>query len=338
MKKMFILISLMLLLVILASCKQNTNSIPMILYNETDASIIEIKSNILEKAQSIITIESYDAQNSQILQNEIIEDVLKENPSVLIINPVDRLGAYTIIDKVKLEDTPIIFINREPLVADMNSWNKVYYIGAPAENSAVIQGEMVQEIFGTPTDLSVYDINNDNIIQLVVLKGEQGHQDAEIRSEVIIDELEAYGYQLDIIAIEVCDWQELIAYNKVTELYKNIETEVELFISNNDAMAIGAINALIDLEKIIDTNNDGVINHENEPWIPVVGIDGIEEAIELVEQGYLYGTVINDSEAMSDALIELAKALQDGTDLSTLSYELTDGKYIWVDYKRYIPE
>jgi methyl-galactoside transport system substrate-binding protein len=338
MNKIISIITFLILTFTLASCQQNTDHIPLILYNEVDPYILEFKTNILESAQGVLTIDSYDAQNSQILQNEIIEDVLNEHPSVLIINPVDRLGAYTIIDKVKLEDIPIIFINREPLVSDMNSWNKVYYIGAPAENSAMIQAEMVEEIFGDPTDLSRYDVNDDNIIQLVILKGEQGHQDAEIRTEVIIDALEAYGYQLDIIAIEVCDWQEMIAFNKIKELYKNIETEIELFISNNDAMAIGAVNALIDLELMMDNNNDGVINYDNEPWIPVIGIDGIGEALELVEQGYLYGTVINDSEAMSDALIELAKALQDGTDLNNLSYELTDNKYIWVDYKRYIPE
>jgi hypothetical protein len=38
---------------------------------------------------------------------------------------------------------------------------------------------------------------------------------------------------------------------------------------------------------------------------------------------------------MSKALIELIIALQNGTNLDTLSYEIVNNKYIWIDYKKY---
>ena len=49
---------------------------------------------------------------------------------------------------------------------------------------------------GSPTDLSDLDKNDDNQIQMVILKGEQGHQDAEKRTSEIIRVLEDYGYTL----------------------------------------------------------------------------------------------------------------------------------------------
>lgn len=335
MKKLPLMI---LFIFLLSGCQTRSNEIPLILYNEVDPYILEFKDHIFTNSNGVIEIKSYDSQNSQLLQNEIIESVLEDNPSVLIINPVDRLGAYTIIDKVKEDDIPIIFINREPLQKDMNLWTKLYYIGAPAENSAIIQSEMISEIFGNSHDLSKFDLNDDNIIQLVLLKGEQGHQDAEIRSEVVIEELERLGYQLDILSIEICDWQEQIAKDKMDELMKNIDQQIELVISNNDAMAIGAVKSLLDNGLFEDTNEDGYYDKETEPWIPIIGIDGIHEAFSYIDDGLLYGTVINDSEEMSKALIELADLLQSGEDLANYSYEITNDKYIWIDYKKYEKE
>lgn len=329
---------MLLLVFLLTGCQTNSSEIPLILYNEVDPYILEFKDNIFKYSKDVLDIKSYDSQNSQLLQNEIIENVLEDNPSVLIINPVDRLGAYTIIDKVKEDDIPIIFINREPLKKDMNSWTKLYYIGAPAENSAILQSEMIHEIFGSPNDMTKYDLNGDNIIQLVLLKGEQGHQDAEIRSEVVIEELENIGYELDILSIEICDWQEEIAKNHVDELMKNIDQTIELVISNNDAMAIGAVESLLESGLFEDTNEDGYYDKETEPWIPVIGIDGIQEAFSYIDNGLLYGTVINDSEEMSKALIELVDLLQKGEDISNYSYEITNDKYIWIDYKKYEKE
>jgi methyl-galactoside transport system substrate-binding protein len=220
----------------------------------------------------------------------------------------------------------------------MNSWDQLYYIGAPAENSAIIQSEMVIELFGNPNHLTEQDKNGDGIIQMVIFKGEQGHQDAEIRTEVIIDELEAYGYELEILSIEICDWQRDKAYDGMNKLLLDLEMDIELVVSNNDAMALGAIDALVDNELFVDIDENGIIDHETDTWIPVVGIDGIASATPYLENGYLYGTVINDSQTMSLILIELVQAILNKTDLATLSFEIEDDKYIWVDYKRYEEE
>lgn len=338
MKKMLTLILISISLFVISGCQSVNDMIPLILYDESDPYILEFKNYILEDALGNVDVKAYDSQNSQLIQNEIIESILDKNPQLLIINPVDRLGAYTIIDEAKKLDIPLIFINREPIKKDMNSWDQLYYIGAPAENSAIIQSEMVIELFGNPNDLSDQDKNDDGIIQMVIFKGEQGHQDAEIRTEVIVDELETYGYELEILSIEICDWQRDKAYEGMNKLLLDLEVDIELVISNNDAMALGAIDAMTENELFIDVNENGVIDHDTDTWIPVIGIDGIADATPYLQNGYLYGTVINDSKTMSLILIELVQAILDNTDLTTLSFEIEEGKYIWVDYKRYVEE
>lgn len=338
MNKKIIVLLLIILVSLLTSCNESYDKVPLILYNDNDPYMREFKQNILNEALGRLTIDDFDSENSQLIQNEYIDDVLQKNPSVIIINPVDRLAAFSMIEKVRKSDIPIIFINREPLKVDMNSWSKLYYIGAPAENSAVIQSEIIIDLFKDPGNLNELDKNSDGVIQLVLLKGEQGHQDAEIRTEVVIRELEEYGYELEILTYMICDWQRSIAYDKMNDFLLSSSSIPELVISNNDAMAIGAIDAMIEHELFIDEDDNGVIDRETEAWVPVIGVDGISDAVDYIEQGYLYGTVINDSKTMSIALIELAEALINNTSLDDLSFEIENGKYIWIDYQRYEKE
>ena len=48
-----------------------------------------------------------------------------------------------------------------------------------------------------------------------------------------------------------------------------------------------------------DINENGVFDKDVDLFLPVIGIDGISQAIRLIKEGYLYGTVLNDSKAMA---------------------------------------
>ncbi len=335
MKKINITI-LIVLLSLLTGCKSTSNNIPFIIYDEKDLFMSEFKEAIDGLDHGDINITTYDSKNSQIIQNEIINSSLEDEPALMIINPVDRLGAYTIIEKLKENNIPIIFTNREPLGQDLLSWEHAYYVGAKAEQSAELQAELVMELFGNnPLDLNEYDKNGDGKIQMIILKGQEGHQDAEIRTEVVVNELENHGYELDVLKIKSADFRTSIAYDVVKEFLPLYRDVVEVIVSNNDAMAIGAINALIEDGFFIDANEDGEVDSKTENWLPVIGIDGLAEVFPLIENGYLYGTVLNDSESMAEAVIELANAIINGDDLNSLSFTLTENKYIWIDYKKY---
>jgi len=333
MKKLFFSL---LLVAFLISCKASTTLVPLIIYDYSDLYMQDFMNLILENNTNDILLETYDSKNSQIIQNEIINDTLSENPPLLIVNPVDRLGVYPIIEKAKNLDIPIIFINREPLKKDLDLWDKVYYVGAKAEQSAQLQAQIVMDLFGgDPTNLNQFDSNNDNKIQLVILKGQPGHQDAEIRTDHVISVLEDAGFTLDVLSITEAYFFKDIAKEKMTELIDEFPNKIEIVISNNDAMALGAIEAMVEKELFIDVNGNGKIEHDTEPWIPVIGIDGIPPAVTKIEEGYLYGTVLNDSETMAKAINDLVSILLEDGDINSLPYHVEDDTYIWIDYQTF---
>ncbi|MBP7479884.1 MAG: galactose ABC transporter substrate-binding protein, partial [Spirochaetaceae bacterium] len=268
-----------------------------------------------------------------------IEAELENNPSLLMINPVDRLGSYSIIRTMKEKNIPVIFFNREPLAEDLGLWDKVYYVGAKAAQSGQLQARLVMELFGSNSNnLNELDKNNDGKIQLIILKGEQGHQDAETRTSEVLKSFQENNFAIDLLAIEVANWNFNEAAVKTQKLLQKFQHEVELFISNNDDMALGAIQTMREAGFLSDTNNDGHVNKYDHLWIPVVGIDGLEEAQEAIASGFLYGTVKNDSKKMTEVMIELSLILLGKKDFSSLSVPLVEDKYLWIDYSPYIFE
>ena len=326
----------LMIVFILSACEAPIVTVPVFIYDNSDAYMAEFETNIRSAAFSKnFLIRSFNSQNSQIIQNDQIDPFMNKDYPVLMINPVDRLSVYAIIEKAKQNDSTIIFFNREPLPEDLALYDKVFYVGADAVQSAQLQASLIMDLFGNnPKKLNQYDKNKDGIIQAVILKGEQGHQDAEARTKHVIESLTKENYQIEVLDISSANWDKETAQTQMEELITLYGDEIEILISNNDAMALGAIETLKTYKFFDDLNQDGVIDRNTEPWLPVVGIDGLEVSMESIKQGYLYGTIKNDSESMADCLVQLADWLLRGKSLEMFPYTITEGKYLWINYQK----
>ena len=178
MKKIIILI----MSIFLSSCSTAYSHLPVFIYDMSDPYMANFSEQIKSESSGLYIVENYDATNSQIIQNEQIETSMIDN-EVLLINPVDRLSVFSVIQKAQIDGTKLIFFNREPLSIDLNRYKNAYYVGADAKQSAELQAELIMDLFGNSENLNEFDLNQDNVIQTVILKGEQGHQDAEARTE-----------------------------------------------------------------------------------------------------------------------------------------------------------
>lgn len=318
----------------LMGCEVKKFEVPLLIYDMQDAYMFDFEQKIQQAKDDAFILTTVDGQNSQIIQNEDIDKWINAEVPLLIINPVDRLSVYSIIEKAKKSGTKIIFFNREPLAQDMALYDSVYYVGADAAESARIQAEIIMELFGNDPQLNKFDKNGDGIIQAVILKGEQGHQDAEARTKVVVETLIQAGYRVEVLDISIANFDRQTGKTAMDGLIATHGQNIEVVISNNDAMALGAIESLNEKGYFIDTDKNGKIDRASEVWIPVVGIDGLDFAMEQIDAGYLYGTVFNDSQNMAEAIVELANLLINGEDVSNLSFTITNGKYIWISYKK----
>lgn len=95
---------------------------------------------------------------------------------------------------------------------------------------------------------------------------------------------------------------------------------IDAIISNNDAMAIGAIEAL---QKYGYNKGDKLKN------IAVVGIDGLQEAKDLIDKGIMTGTVIQDPKVHSELLYTIGVNLVNNLNpTENTNYQIVDGQII----------
>ncbi|MDC7222972.1 MAG: galactose ABC transporter substrate-binding protein [Spirochaetales bacterium] len=338
MKGCFKLIFSGLIFLLLTGCFSSEKRVGIFLYNGEDPFVAALSEEIaLQLEGTVYRLEVYDAQNSQVVQNEQLEKMLRDPVDLAVINPVDRLGAYAIIRKFREEDIPVIFFNRQPMKKDLALWDRCFYVGATAEQSGQMQAGLVMELFGNdPDHLNRYDRNGDGVLQSIIIRGEQSHQDSEIRTREVKRTLIAGSYSFELLTSVIADWSRKEAYEKMDDVLNLHGDELEVVFSNNDEMALGAIERMGERGFFADDDGNGRTDRRDASWIPVLGIDGLPEAIDSIEEGRLYGTVINDEKAQARAIVDLAGTLLSGRSPEEGSYELEDEKFIWSDYYPYL--
>ena len=264
-----------------------------------------------------INIEVYNASASQSTQNSQVEEMLGDGCNVICVNLVDRTEPTTIIDMAENENVPVIFFNRELVAEDLERWNQLYYVGAKAFESGIMEGEIAAAVFRNDTTV---DKNGDGIFQYVILEGEAGHQDSIVRTEYSVSTIVESGIEVEKLGYAIANWNRAQAQTKMAQMINEYGNQIELILSNNDDMALGAIDAL------------KVAEIDQSEWPVIVGTDGTDVGLEAVKNGELAGTVYNDREGQALGMLNLAYALAMKQDLSEL--ELEEGKYLRLPYQK----
>jgi len=333
-KKPLILLIMVSICTSLSACAVNTKKytsgikeikVGMTLYKQEDVFVSSITKNIEEIAKEKesegkykITINILDAKGNLNNQNNQVDKFIAQDYDIICVNLVDRTAASVIIDKAKATNKPVIFFNREPVEEDMERWNRLYYVGAEAEQSGKMQADII--INDYKKDKKKVDKNGDGKIQYVMLEGEQGHQDTSIRTEYCIKTIAENGIELEKLADDTANWEGAQATTKMTNWIKTFGDKIEVVFSNNDDMALGAVRAL-----------DNLNITENRPLI--VGVDGLPDALSAVKNGSMEGTVINDSKAQASSIFNIAYELTINGNVNSIK-GLEKGKYIRTSHAR----
>ena len=289
-------------------------------YNQTDTfvrELIDCFKNELEtyKTEDLeVTAMVREAAGLEKTQNEQVKELIDAGCNVLCVNLVDRADPSEIIDTAREHDIPLIFFNREPVTEDMMQWEKIYYVGAIARQSGELQGEMAAEVIKN----GGVDRNGDGKIQYVILEGEADHQDAIIRTENVVNTLNKEEINLEKLSYQIANWNRAQAENRMKQMIRQYNDEVELVLSNNDDMAAGAVVAYDELNYTKD----------NRPVFFVV--DGTSVGLQAVKDGDFAGTVYNDKEGQASVMAELSVALATGGSLDAITFE--NERYVYLPY------
>ena len=190
-------------------------------------------------------------------------------------------------------------------------------MGCDAEQSGIMQGEIAEEYIKSHPEV---DKNQDGKIQYVLLEGEAGHQDAISRTEYSVKTLMKNDVILEKLSYQLADWNRGQAENRMNRLISQYGKKIELVMSNNDEMALGAVEAY---------RKAGYVREE---WPVIFGIDGLEEALEAVKAGEMQGSILNDRVDQAKEMAKMAVELFEGEDFEQES--LKEGRYYFSEYQK----
>lgn len=320
----------LVLVLMLTGCGEKSDNISEIkigvcIHNDTEIFVSSIVKNMREWCQKkeqetgvYYTLDVVSAKDSQLTQNDQVEEFINKEYDVLCVNLVDRSDATLIIDMAIKSNTPIVFFNRELVKEDLDRWDKLYYVGGATRQAGRMQAEIIIDALSDKKTFDKYDVNGNGVIQYVVLEGETNHQDAIIRTLVVTEELKNAGFSIEKLGDEYANWERDQAKTKMKELIQRYPFQIEMVVANSDEMALGTIEALKDA------------NYPIEPFI--VGVDGNEDALEAIRTGKLNGSVFNDAKGQAKAIMELSNSLATNSPVPE-DIVLNFDKYVYLPYE-----
>ena len=308
------------------SNKEEKNSIlrvGIVTYTQDDPFINALADKLKENLKSMetedmkITVSVKNGNDDQQDQNDIVEGMIDAGCDVLCVNLVDRTAPSRIIRLAKQNDIPIIFFNRELVWEDLMQWEDLYYVGCDAEQSGVMQGEIAADYIKNHPEV---DKNQDGEIQYVLLEGEAGHQDAISRTDFSVKTLIEKEVNLEKLSYQFADWNRGQAENRTNQLIEQYGDKIEMIISNNDEMALGALEAYKKSK------------YDKKQWPIIFGIDGLDDALAAIKNGEMQGTVYNDKEDQALEISRLVVDIYQGNSMK--NHNLQQGKYYVSQYKK----
>ncbi|MFD1797842.1 sugar ABC transporter substrate-binding protein [Paracoccus aurantiacus] len=250
-----------------------------------------LRNGIQEQASGMegVDVQIEDAQNDVARQLDQINNFIASGVDAIIVNPVDTSATQAMTDAAAAGNVPLVFVNREPVNVDTLPDNQAF-VASDEKESGTLETMQVCELLKAAgkTEANIY-----------VMMGELSNQAAVQRTADIHDVMDSgnCGVTLNIIDEQTANWQRDEAQDLMTN-WLSSGTQFDALISNNDEMAIGAIQAM----KASGINMDDVV---------IGGIDATQDGLLAMAAGELDVTVFQDAAGQGggalDAALKLAK-------------------------------
>lgn len=288
-----------------------------------DTFLTEHRNAMKERCDRLgVTVDFTDSRADQILQNNNIDMYITKGYDAITANLQERSAADIVIEKCMNADIPLVIYISEPFPEAMKIWDKVYYVGSRAEDSGLNQAYAMADYWNANKEK--VDRNGDGKLQIVILTGEPGHNDAELRTEYCQRGLKERGIDFELVAKDTAMWDRVKGQDKMATFlaaYDNIEA----VFCNNDDMAMGAIEAL---------KAQGYFSGGK--YIPVLGVDATAVGKDAIKEGTMLATSFNDAKGQGGAVAQIAYLLAKGEEITPETVNIPaiefDEHYLWMPY------
>lgn len=201
-----------------------------------------------------------------------LKNLESQKVKAIIIDPIDETALNDTVNQIVDAGTPVLGVNAF-LTADKLST----YVGSPDVTAGESEAKQIVDAIGGKGNV-------------VILEGPIGQTGQVGRHEGIHNIIDSNS-DIKVLAEQTANWSRAEAMTIMENWIQTHGNKINAVIAQNDEMAIGALNAL---------HAQGMDN------VPVVGVDGVADALQAVKDGKMIATVFQNAKAQGDTVVEMA--------------------------------
>lgn len=242
---------------------------------------VSLKDGVLSEAdKNGIKVIVIDAQNDSAKQSNDVEDLMQQGVKALLINPVDSAAISTVVQSANNLNIPVITLDRSA-----DSGEVVTLVASDNVKGGTMAAEYLVELVGEGA-------------KVIELEGSPGASATRERGKGFHDVADS---KLKVIAKQTADFDRSKGLTVMENLLQG-NRDVQAVFAHNDEMALGAIEAIQSSGKSI----------------PVIGFDGVEDALNSIKDGKLTGTIAQQPDLIGQMSVQAAKDVLDGKTVEPL--------------------
>ena len=238
-----------------------------------------------------------DAKEDMAKQLDQVENFIVQKMDAVIIVPVDTSATAPMTKSLVSKGIKAVYVNRNP----GNLPDGAYYVGSEEVVAGRLQMEFLGEKLKGKGNVAILIGKLDNEGALKRTAGNEEVQKAKYPNVKILDK-------------QTGQWQRNEGLMKTEDWLNRFGKDLQAILSNNDDMALGAIQALKD-KKRTD--------------VIVVGVDATPDALTSISKGELAATVFQDAAGQGGGAVEVAVKAAKGQKMP---------KETWIPFKLVTPE
>lgn len=245
-----------------------------------------------------VKLQIEDGQNDVNKQLSQIQNFIAQKVDAIIVNPADTDATPQMTKLATDAGIPLVYVNRMP--SEEKLPEKVAFVGSDEKQSGTLEMQEICKLMGGKGDI-------------VVIMGELSNQAARQRTQDVEDVIAKEPCTgIKILQKQTANWDRTAAIDLMTNWITS-GLKPAAVVSNNDEMAIGAIQAL---------KQAGLAGGKT----IVGGVDATQDGLGAMKDGDLQVTVFQNAEGQGkgalDTAIKLAKGEKIADPMVWIPFEL----------------
>ena len=293
-KYLTIIISLLAIMSLLVGCTQQATTeeteeaassaikIGVSIANFNDTFLTYMTDGMKEYAASLggdVEVTYVDAKEDTATQLAQVENFISQGMNAIVVVPVDTAATDPITAAAKEANTPLVYVNRLPA----NLPDDVVFVGSDSIDAGLFQMQYIVDKLGGKGNV-------------VIMMGKLDNE-AALQRTAGVEQIAADYPDIKITKKDTANWSREEGLT-LMENWLSTGDQIDAVASNNDDMALGAIQAI---------EAAGLLGK-----IIVGGTDATPDALATMKEGKLDVTVFQDAAGQGSGAIKAAVALARG--------------------------